>query len=384
MEKNPNNNITRRKLIKTSAAIGVAAYASASVGPWFVKDALSSSGTLRLFTWPDYSKPEVISAFEKATGIRVIVTNYASNQECMNKLRAARASGFDIAQPSLTEVKFHMDFELYRSIDESKVVNLNNLEPAFYEKSKELGGVVGGKRIGLPYTWGTEAMAWRTDKKDFKYGELSYGSLWEDDLVGKVTCRPHSVFIGAGLYLESIGKLDSGRMHDTYKSEAQMKRVYDEILKFLISNKKNIRMFWNNAQDHKLAFFHNSCVIGQTWDGPIMTMKKEGKAISYMAPKEGAMTWVDSMCIVKNAKNIEQAYAFINWAYTPQAGAVMAMATGYNSVVKNVSGLLDEATRSNFAAAYPEDALDNLWWYVSEPSWFVPLRTRYRDRFQAA
>ncbi len=99
--------ITRRRFIKSTVAAGVAA----SVGPWFIKDALSSSGELKLFTWPDYSKPEVIDAFEKATGIKVKVTNYSSNQECMNKLRAARASGFDIAQPSITEVQLQMEVQ---------------------------------------------------------------------------------------------------------------------------------------------------------------------------------------------------------------------------------------------------------------------------------
>ena len=92
--------VTRRRFIKQTAT-GAAVFATASIGPWFIKNALSSSGELKLFTWPDYSKPEVIQAFEKATGIKVKVTNYSSNQECMNKLRAARASGFDIAQPSL-------------------------------------------------------------------------------------------------------------------------------------------------------------------------------------------------------------------------------------------------------------------------------------------
>jgi spermidine/putrescine transport system substrate-binding protein len=121
--------ITRRDFIKTTVAAGVAA----SVGPWFVKDALSTSGELILFTWSDYSKPEVIGAFEKATGIKVKITNYGSNPECMTKLRAARASGFDIAQPSLDSVAAHMEFDLYREIDESKIPNLKNMEPVFYE-----------------------------------------------------------------------------------------------------------------------------------------------------------------------------------------------------------------------------------------------------------
>ena len=375
--------MNRRTFIKKSLS-GAAVFATASMGPWFIKDALSSSGHLNLFTWPDYSKPEVVSAFEKATGIRVKVTNYSTNQECMNKLRASRAKGFDIAQPSLTEFQLHMDFDLYREMDESRIPNLSNLEPAFYEKSKKLGGVIRGKRVGLPYDWGTEAMAFNTDDLSYGYGDLSYGSMWDPRFAGKVTCRPHSVFIGTGLYLDAIGRVPSNRMYDTYESEEKMKKVYDQILAFLIEKKKNIKMFWNNAQDHQLAFLQNGCQIGQTWDGPILTLKKEGKSLTYMAPKEGAMTWVDSMAIVKNAENLEQAYAFINWAYTPEAGATVANATGYNSVVKGAADLLDEKTRKGFSEAYPADALDKLWWYVSEPSWFVPARTVYRDRFQAA
>ena len=192
------------------------------------------------------------------------------------------------------------------------------------------------------------------------------------------------MFIGTGLYLDAIGQVPSNRMYDTYETEEKMRKVYDQIFEFLIKHKKNIKMFWNNAQDHQLAFLQNGCVIGQTWDGPIMTLKKEGKPVSYMAPKEGAMTWVDSVCIVKNAENVEQAYAFINWAYTPEAGAVMAKSTGYNSVVDGAADLLDDATKKAFAEAYPDDALANLWWYPNEPTWFVPARTEYRDKFQAA
>ncbi|MBW2428817.1 MAG: twin-arginine translocation signal domain-containing protein, partial [Deltaproteobacteria bacterium] len=135
------NGITRRKFIKGTVAAGVAA----SVGPWFIKDALSTSGELKLFTWPDYSKPEVIKAFESATGIKVKVTNFSTNQECMNKLRAARAKGFDIAQPSITEVQLHIDFDLYREIDEGKIPNIKNMAKSFYENSAKLGGVVRGK-----------------------------------------------------------------------------------------------------------------------------------------------------------------------------------------------------------------------------------------------
>ena len=375
--------IDRRSFMKQAAA-GVTVFATASVGPWFIRNALSSSGTLNLFTWQDYSKPEVIKSFEKTTGIKVNVTNYGSNQECMKRLVAAKATGYDIAQPSLTEFNLHMEYDLYQEIDEDKIPNLANVIETFYKKSKILGGVIRGKHVGLPYDWGTEAIAWNTDKYSFKYGELSFGTIWEREYEQKVTCRPHSVFIGVGLYLDFIGRVASNRMYDTYHTQTKMRKAYDQILKFLIKHKKNVKAFWNSFQDHLSAFQEKGCLVGQTWDGPMLNLKKEGKPFSYMAPKEGAMTWVDSMAIVKNAKNIDQAYAFINWAYTPEAGAIMAKSTGYNSVVKGAADLLDEATKKGFAEAYPGDALDNLWWYPSEPTYFVPTRTEYKEKFLAA
>ena len=176
-------------------------FATASIGPWFIRNALSSSGTLNLFTWQDYSKPEVISAFESATGIKVNVTNYGSNQECMKRLIAAKATGFDIAQPSLTEFNLHMEYDLYQEVDESKIPNLGNVIETFYKKSKILGGVIRGKHVGLPYNWGTEAVAWNTDKYSFKYGELSFGTIWEREYKQKATCRPHSAFLGVPVFI---------------------------------------------------------------------------------------------------------------------------------------------------------------------------------------
>jgi len=71
----------------------------------------------------------------------------------------------------------------------------------------------------------------------------------------------------------------------------------------------------------------------------------------------------------------------ITAAYTPEAGAIMAKATGYNSVVKGAADLLDDASKKVFAEAYPGDALENLWWYPSEPTYFVQTRTEYKEKF---
>ena len=53
----------------------------------------------------------------------------------------------------------------------------------------------------------------------------------------------------------------------------------------------------------------NDVWIGQTWDGPALSLKKEGKPVNYQAPKEGAIAWLDGLSLIKAAKNIDQVYA---------------------------------------------------------------------------
>ncbi len=78
----------------------------------------------------------------------------------------------------------------------------------------------------------------------------------------------------------------------------------------------------------------NDVWIGQTWDGPALSLKKDGKPVTYQAPKEGAIAWLDGLSLMKAAKNVDQAYEFLNYLHTPEASAAVAEGSGYNPVVK--------------------------------------------------
>ena len=78
--------VTRRSVLQRAVAAG----AVASVGPWFVRDARSSSGELNWFTWEDYAPKALMDKFTKDTGIKINVTLFDSNETQLNKLRAAR------------------------------------------------------------------------------------------------------------------------------------------------------------------------------------------------------------------------------------------------------------------------------------------------------
>ncbi len=154
---------------------------------------------------------------------------------------------------------------LLAAIDETKV-NMDNIIPSMVRDSIQLGAVQDGKRVALPFNWGTEAITFNSKEVPLADADVSFGSLFAPGLDKKAAFRQKSVLMGAGLYLDAIGKVKSNRMLDVYKTEDDAKRVWDQVAAFVVENKKNIGAFWNNAAEATNAFTQGGCAIGQTWD----------------------------------------------------------------------------------------------------------------------
>ena len=369
---------TRRTLLTSAAAAG----ALAAAGPFLVRDARAASGELRIFAWSGYIGPDLLADFEQKTGIKPSLTEYATNDELLNQLRATGGSGFDIIMPTVDRTPNYVDFDLIQPLNESKV-NWDGCIASAVKGSADMGGVIGGKRYFAPSDWGTEAIAFDRTAAPLTYGQASYGDLWKPEYRGRVTVRGHSSLIGIALWLESQGNLPHP-LRQQFKDEATARANFDAILKVAADNKASVGQFWSNENEAQGAFRTNGCVIGQTWDTSAAALAKEGLPIGFVAPKEGAMAWMEGFCIPKGAANIEQAYAFMNWYYTPEAGALYTNHTGINTTAKGAEKFLNEANRQFFAAAYPADALDKLWWWPVQEPWYVSIRNEYQDRFLAA
>ena len=83
----------------------------------------------------------------------------------------------------------------------------------------------------------------------------------------------------------------------------------------------------------KNGLLKEGVVVGQTWDGPPLALKNAGEPVMYQAPKEGSMAWVDGMAIPVGASNIDQIYAFVDFAYRAEPAGKAINSHGYNSPV---------------------------------------------------
>lgn len=371
---------SRRAILRSATALG----AVGMLAPAFSRTALSSSGELNWFTWEDYAPQPLVDKFTADTGIKLNVTTFSSNEDQLNKLKAAGGVGWDVCSPSVAWIPAHVESGNLQAIDPAKVTNLGNVFPAMLKQSEGLGAVVNGSWYALPYDWGTEALAYNTDVLTLEYGKASFGDLWAPENAGKMLCRQRSIMLGTGLWMEGEGKLPAGTMRKAYEDAEAFDLGYGMAADYVIANKSQIVNWWKGTADTQSGFEQDGAVIGQTWDGPIFQLKNQGRPYNYLAPKEGALGWVDTIAITAGAANLEQAYAFINWSFIAENGGLASDNTTYNSVVQGFDAHVAESFKKNFADAYPGDAIDKLWMQGIEPTWFLEKRQGLADKISAA
>ncbi len=368
--------LKRRSVLK-----GAAAFSAVAAGPWIISSkALASSGEINVLMWSDYLPPGWLDGFTKKTGIKVNYTGIGSNEEIINKMKATKGRGFDIISPTNVRSLQWQPLELIQPFDMNRV-NTTTVNGAMLKIGESEWNFEGKGVHWLPHIWGTEAMAWRTDLYSPPGGIPSYGNVWQPEVQGKTMMRPHSGMLGAGLYLETIGKLKPGDVWRAYQTEEKMRPVWNTITKFCIDNKKQIKLFWNDADSQKNGLLNEGVLVGQTWDGPPLALKSQGEPVTYPAPREGALAWVDGMSIPIGAENIDQIYAFVEYVFLPEPAGVAIDKHGYNSAVLGADKFASAQYAKNFVEAYPGDALKNLNPWPAEAQWYADIRTEYRNKF---
>lgn len=372
-------NISRRGVVKGSAAAG----AVALFAPAYVRNALSSSGEINVMFWSDELPEDLLKSFTEKTGIKVNFTGFGSNEELLNKMKSTKGEGFDVISPTLNRVPQWKELGVTQAWDLKKVP-VDRLNPAML-KAGEIWNLDGKGQHWLPHVWGTEGISWRTDKWQPKAEFPSYGDIWDDANAGKTMGRSHSLILGAGLWMEGEGKLEPGSMlKASYELEEKMRPIWEKVTQYCIDKKKNIKVLWNDADTQKNGLLNEGIVCAQTWDGPPIALKNDGQPVMYRAPKEGAMAWVDGMSLPTGAKNIDQAYAFVEFDYQPEVAGKAIDKHGYNSPVIGADKFASDRYAKNFADAYPGDALSKLNPWPSEPQWYADLRAQYVNKFQSA
>lgn len=334
---------------------------------------LSASETLKLLTWKGYAPSELVNKFEKETGIDVKIT-YSNNEEMIAKLRATRGAGFDLVQPSQDRITFvQKKYPIYQPIDFSKV-NTTQLITSMVDAVKKNTNV-DGKAYGVPFCYGTTGLI--VNKKNAPDAN-DWSDLWNPKYKGKISYRLKRPLLIATAF--GMGENPFALYDDKKGYKALMKRVE----KKLIDNKHLVKNYWTSGDTQVNIIKSGDADVISGWDGKGWTLHKTNPNIDFIAPKSGALGWIDTFAIPAKAKNVDAAYKWINFMLEAKNAAYFTNKEGYGTASNGSTQYLNQEIKDNFSRSFSKADINNIKWHPPVPAGFEKIEAKVLDRIKAA
>jgi spermidine/putrescine transport system substrate-binding protein len=158
----------------------------------------------------------------------------------------------------------------------------------------------------------------------------------------------------------------------------------NEVSQTLINCKKNVKFYWDGKDQLLAGLRSGELTTAMMWDTGGWGLNKTQPEIKFIAPKSGALGWVDTYAIPAKGRNDAAAYAWINFNLRPEIAAKVAGAAGNFTASKGADQLMNETLKKQFADSFPEAALKNIKWYPAVPAGIEDIEGRVLDRVKAA
>ena len=260
----------------------------------------------------------MIEKFEKEYKVRIVLDEYASNEEMYTKLKSGGA-GYDLVFPTQDYAAIMSRQGMLEKLDHSQLPNLKNIEPlvlkkAAYDPSMD---------YSVPYFWGAVGIVVNTAKvPDY---ERSWSIFCRQDLRGRMT-----------LLDDMREVMGNALIHLGYSLNSKNPAEIEEAKNYINANwKPNITKFDAEA-------FGKGYANGEFWVvhayaevvyEEIIDDEQLLKDTVFFIPEEGGSGYIDSMCILKGAKNQEMANNFINFIHRPEIYAEFCDDFGFPATV---------------------------------------------------
>ncbi len=337
------------------AAVAAAAFAALS-GLFLAGPAGSQPGKERIvnvYNWSDYIAPGIVDNFSKETGIKVRYDTFDSNDTLETKLLAGR-SGYDVVVPTAYFLERQIKAGVFQKLDKSKLPNLTNMWP---EITKRLAVYDPGNLYAVNYMWGTTGIGYNVKKARDVLGPSAGIDSWD------MVFKPENIakFKDCGIHLlDSSDDILTAALHylgldpNTTK-ETELQKAADLVMKI----RPYVRKFHSSEYPNALATGEICFVVG--FSGDVKQAQKRaaeannGIELAYSIPKEGAQLWFDNLAIPRDARNVAEAHAFIDYLQRPEVAAKNSNFISYANGNLASQAFIDKAILDD-RTIYPDEA----------------------------
>jgi spermidine/putrescine-binding protein len=264
---------------------------------------------LTIYTWEEMFPQEILTDFEKESGLQINYVNFDLNETMLTRLQTAKGGDYDLVIADDYIIDAAIAEGLLQKLDKSKLPNYGNVNPLyrrpFYDPNDE---------YTVPYGAGVQTIVY--DPRVITKKISGYKDLWDISLRGSlgVTANPRVV---NGLALKVLGK--------SYNEPDP--RVIAEAGKLMLELAPNIRLIKDDFLDEDLLSGEVSAAVMYTDQVTRAMMARPD--LKMVFPEEGIGYGLMGAFIPVNAPNAQGALAFLNYIMDPRRGAQCFEHLGY-------------------------------------------------------
>jgi spermidine/putrescine transport system substrate-binding protein len=314
--------------------------------------------------------PEIMDQFEAECGVKVIETNFDSNETLLATLQAGGAD-YDIIVPSDYMVTTLIDEGMVMELDYSIITNIANMESINVNQYFDPE-----QKYTVPWFWGTSGFAVDTNVV------TDYTNSWS------MMFDPNSPYCGKISMLDDQREtLGAALMYLGYSINDTDPAHLEEAKNLLIDQAPCIKAYDSQTNDDLII--SGETVLAHIWTGDALLAGDSDPEIGgrdgifYVIPEEGCTIWQDNMMVPVNAPNPYTAMVFMNYTQYPEIAAQNAEWVGYATPNKAAKEFIDPEMLSDEAVYPPAEVEARLQW-IEDVGPALELYDRIWTEFKAA
>ena len=299
------------------------------------KEDLSGTNQVIVYNWGEYLDPEVITLFEKETGINVVYEEFETNEIMYPKVQSG-AIAYDVVCPSDYMIQRMIENDLLAELNFDNIPNVKNIGQEYFKQSRQFDSE---NKYSVPYCWGTVGILYNKTMVDEPID--SWSVLWDEKYIDNI------------LMQDSVR--DAFAVALKYKGHSLNSTDLDELeeaKELLIEQKPLVQAYVIDQVRDKMI--GNEAAIGVIYSGEAIYTQLENPNLEYVIPKEGSNVWIDSWVIPKNAKHKENAEAFINFLCRPDIAKMNFDYITYSTPNTAARELIEDPAIRNSKIAFPD------------------------------
>lgn len=302
--------------------------------------AASAAKMLNVTAYDGFVPPAIKRTFQNESGTEVRIRLAASQAPELSLLVTERDHPLtDICTVSGNRLHQFVNAGIIEPLDTTRLRNWNRINP-LYADADWLR--VGDAVVAMPLVIGTNVLVF--DTREVAPAPDSWGAMFDPKYKGRVTYDIEDFLLctmilqGADpTFVSYVGKPDAAA------------RAVNAARDTLIGGKSQVVRFFDEGSELQQLLTGGDVVLAQTYASTPARLILAGQPFRRVVPREGSLSFVYNLAIVKGAPNRDAAYRFLDLMLgTPGVEAALTRSAGYTSTFGDAGAGLTEIEQAAY------------------------------------